>query len=296
MSALLLLAAAIPGLFVDADPSPELREAGVECVSIPAARAAAWKGQCAETVDAATLTKLPAPGVRYRMNEARASSAPWVDSNGARYARGIKGKALIGASEGKAALAAAEAHAFGVNALVAAGAKDWKAFGEMRKFLAALPPGELPALANIGFQDDGSADALENMNLLLRRNLMFRVVSQPDAKLDLNVKPKAGDPSAFAYEVRKKLSDEKRLLRLYGSEVVVARLSGNAGRRRVALLNYGNRPVEGVRVRVLGHWPKVAVHAFGEKVEAADVVTDATATEFSLPRISTYAVVELATK
>lgn len=296
MTVLLLLAAALPGLFVDADPSPALREEQVECVAIPAARAEAWKGHCATVVDPTALTKLPAPGVRYRMNEARASSAPWVDSNGARYARGIKGTALVNAGDGKAALAAAEAHAFGVAALISAGPKDWKAFAEMHKFLGTLPGGDLPPLANIGFLDDGSPAAAENMNLLLRRNLLFRVVSKPDAKLDVNVKPKPGDPNAFAYEIRRKLTDPKRLLRLYGSEVVVARLSGDATRRRVALLNYGNRTVEGVRVRVLGRWPKVTAYAFGETVEAADVVVEAAATEFSLPRVPAYVVVELTTR
>ena len=293
MTALLLVAAALPGLFVDADPAPGLREAGIECVTIPAARADAWKGHCSQTADPANLLKLPSPGVRYRMNEARASSAPWIDTNGARFARGGKGQPLITAGEGKAALAAAEAHAYGAAALIAAPAKDWPAFGAMRKFLATLPAGDLPALANIGFQDDGSAAAREEMNLLIRRNLLFRVVTAPDPKLDLNVKPKGGDPSAFAYEVRQKLTDGKRLLRLYGSEVVVARLSGDAARRRVALLNYGPRPVEGVRIRVLGRWPKVTAHVYGEKVEPADVTTDAEATEFSLPRLPIYAVVEL---
>jgi hypothetical protein len=293
VTGLLLLAAALPGLFVDADPAPGLRQSGIACVTIPAARAAAWKGQCAQTVDAASLMKLPSPGVRYRMNEARASSAPWIDTNGARFARGGNGQPLITASEGKAALAAAEAHAFATPALIAAPVTDWKAFGAMLKFLAALPAGDLPALANIGFQDDGSAAAREEMNLLIRRNLLFRVTSAPDPKLDLNVKSKGGDPSAFAYEVRQKLTDAKRLLRLYGSEVVVARLSGDATRRRVALLNYGPRPVEGVRVRVLGRWPKVTAYVFGETVEPADVTSDAEGTEFSLSRLPIYAVVEL---
>ena len=294
MSAFLLLAAALPGLFVDADPTSAFKDAGVECAAIPAARAEAWKGQCATVVDPAALTKLPAPGVRYRMNEARASSAPWVDTNGARYSRGLPGKALITAGDGKAALAAAEAHAFGVDVLIAAGPKEWKSFGEMNKFLATLPGDDLPALANIGFLDDGSPAALENMKLLLRRNLLFRKVSKPDSALDVNVKPKPGDPSAFAYEVRQKLTDPKRMLRLYGSEVVVARLTGNATRRRVALLNYSNRPVEGVRIRILGNWPNVATYAFGEKLDAADVVVADGATEFSLPRVPAYVVVELA--
>jgi hypothetical protein len=294
VSAFLLLAAALPGLFVDADPAPALKDAGIDCVTIPPARADAWKGQCAKVVDPESLTKLPAPGVRYRMNEARASSAPWVDTNGARFARGMKTPALINATAGKAALAAAEAHAFGANALVTAPPAEWPAFAAMNKFLATLPAEQLPVLANVGFVDDGSGAAIENMKLMLRRNILFRVVGKPDKTLDLNVDSKKGDPSAFAYEVRQKLTDPKRLLRLYGSEVVVARLYGDATRRRVALLNYGPRVVEGVRVRVLGRWPKISTHVFGEKVEATDIVVDAEATEFSLTRVPAYSVIELA--
>lgn len=293
MTTFLLLAAAIPSLFLDGAPSPALREAGIECFSVPRSVSAVSQGSCVHAVDESTLTKLPSPGVRYRMNEARASSAPWVDSNGARYSRGVQGTPLVAAGEGKAALAAAEAHAFGVPALISAGPAEWKPFAAMQQFLRSLPPADLPFLANIGFLDDGSPEALENMNLLLRRNLLFRVVKSSDPSLAVNVKPKAGDPNAFAYEVRQKLTDPKRLLRIYGSEVVVGLLSGDASRRRVALLNYGNRTIEGIRVRVLGRWPNVSVYAFGEKANAADIVVEAGATEFSLPRVPAYAVVDL---
>jgi hypothetical protein len=288
-----LLAAAIPGLFVDAEPSPALKEAGIDCVAVPSARAAEWKGHCADPVDPAKLKRIPSPGVNYRINRASASSSPWVETNGARYARRFSEKALVNAGEGRAALAAAEAHLFGIDALINANPKDWASFAAMRDFLSKLPAGSLPTLANIGFIDDGTPAATENMKLMLRRNLLFRAITKADPSLDLNVKSKPGDPSAFAYEVRQKLTDEKRLLRLYGSEVVVARLSGEASRRRVSLLNYGARTVEGLRVRVLGNWPKITVHAFGESVEAADIVHEDGATEFSLPRVPIYTVVEL---
>lgn len=52
--------------------------------------------------------------------------------------------------------------------------------------------------------------------------------------------------------------------------------------------------VEGVRVRVLGRWPKVTARGFGETVEATDVVVESDATEFSLPRVPAYVVVEMA--
>lgn len=288
-----LLAAALPGLFVDGGPEEGFKDSGIACVSVPAEKAALWQGRCAKPVDTAALVKIPSPGVRYRMNEARASSAPWVDSNGWRFLRGIKGTALTTAGEGRAALAAAEAHAFEAEVLVSAPPKDWKSLQAMLAFLGTLPAGPLPALANIGFQDDGSPAAAENMNLMLRRNLLFKVVQAPDSKLDLTVKPQAGDPSEFAYGVRKKLTDEKRLLRLYGSEVVVARLTGDGSRRRVVLLNYGQRPAEGVRIRVLGKWPKVRLYDSAGPQEAGDVVVDNEATEFSVRKLTTYAVVEM---
>ena len=50
---------------------------------------AAWKdlGFDAQAFDAAKFVKLPAPGVEYRMDVAAATSLPWVDANGWRFAR-----------------------------------------------------------------------------------------------------------------------------------------------------------------------------------------------------------------
>jgi hypothetical protein len=107
------------------------------------------------------------------------------------------------------------------------------------------------------------------------------------------VKPRTGNPSEFAYEVRKKIGDDKRLLRVYGSEVVIARLEGDAKRRTVHLLNYSNRNVDGVRVRVAGTWKAVRVHASDGALEASDVVHEGAVTEFSLTRVGKYVVVIL---
>ena len=95
MTPIFLLAAAIPGLFVDAEPSPALKEAGIDCVAVPSARATEWKGHCADPVDPAKLKRIPSPGVNYRINRASASSSPWVETNGARYARRFSEKALV---------------------------------------------------------------------------------------------------------------------------------------------------------------------------------------------------------
>ncbi len=59
-------------------------------------------------------------------------------------------------------------------------------------------------------------------------------------------KEAAADPFAFATLVRKKLTDEKRLVRIYGSEVVLARMNGDATHVRVHLINYGGGKVDGL--------------------------------------------------
>src|SRR5260370_35648143 len=99
----------------------------------------------------------------------------------------------------------------------------------------------LPVQANIGFLDDGSPEAGEVMNLFTRRNLLFRIVPAPDAHLDLNVRLGAPDypraaaanPSEFASMVRRKLTDEKRLLRIYGSDFGIGRLTGDRAQTRL---------------------------------------------------------------
>src|SRR5205085_5825559 len=123
-------------------------------------------------------------------------------------------------------------------------------------------------MANIGVVDDKSPQMDEVLNMLTRRNLLYRVVAAPDRKLDLNVqlgskdfpKESAQNPSDFAARVRAKLGDEKRLVRLYGTSTVIARLTGDAKRARLYLLSYargGGRGQGGggrqpIRVRLLG--------------------------------------------
>jgi len=144
------------------------------------------------------------PKVNNRANVARATTSPWVESNAARYIRKPGDKYCVEAPGRSAALAAAEAFAFGVSAWIksADGAAD---FAKMLEFLKALPPADLPSMANIGVVDDGSAQTGELMNLLSRRNLLYKVVAKPDPKLDLNVTgPHNPDPSVEAYSIRQK--------------------------------------------------------------------------------------------
>src|SRR3989442_11614340 len=98
------------------------------------------------------------------------------------------------------------------------------------------------------------------MNLLARRNFLFQVVQAPSPRFRINIavgstaypREDAADPSAFALKIRRQLTDEERSLRVYGSEVVIARLTRDATRIRVHLLNYGGREIEGLRIRLRG--------------------------------------------
>ena len=150
--------------------------------------------------------------------------------------------------------------------------------------------------------DDGSAITGEVMNLLARRNLLFQVVKEPSPRFSVNVaigtaaypREEAADPSAFALKIRRQLTDERRSLRLYGSEVVIGRLTGDGERIRLHLVNYGGREIEGLRVRLRGAYRAGEARLPGAgRVPLQDYAVADGATEFSVPRISTYAVIDL---
>jgi hypothetical protein len=140
------------------------------------------------------------------------------------------------------------------------------------------------------------------MNLLARRNLLFRAAAKPPAKgvliIDLASKEfpraEAADPSAFAQKVRRALGDERRSLRLYGSEVVIGRLTGDGSRARLDLVNYGGRDVVGLRVRVRGRYaPSEALVAGQGRVPVEEPLVTEEATEFTIARMGASAVVLL---
>jgi hypothetical protein len=142
------------------------------------------------------------------------------------------------------------------------------------------------------------------LNMLTRGNLLFRIVQAPDPSLKLNVRlgtpeysrEQAATPHLLAAMVRSNLTDEKRSLRVYGSTVVVARMMGDAARLRVHLLNYGGeeRPINGIRVRVLGRYSQQKIAAAGvSDPQLVDVRVREDATEFSIPEMKVYAVVDL---
>ena len=239
---------------------------------------------------------------------------PWINANGWRYrkaaaARRRPSKFAYDVPPGRAALAAAEAYAYGGDAVVKIDVtqkstpNDLPALGAMMTFLSKLPAANLPDVADIGVIDDGSPLTAEVINLLSRRNLMFRVVKAPASDLKVNIKlgtkeypeAEAANPSAFALKVRRQLTDDERSLRLYGSEVVIARFTADGTKARLHLLNYGGRPTEGLRIRLRGMWKESANHISGaDSPTALDGFAAADGwTEFTLPRLNTYAAIDL---
>jgi hypothetical protein len=306
---LLLVAAALPSLFWDggAETASALREAAISHIAVPPAQAGAWKnidGISVETADLRGAMKLVAPNVNYRFDQASASRAPWVNGNGWRFLRQPQGRFYYEVTGPQAALAAAEAFAWGANAWIKSDAAGLKPLGEMLALLAKAEPSDLPPVADFAFVDDGSATAGEVMNLMIRYNLLFRPVRAPDRNFKLNVRlgskeyplDQAKNPGGMAHIVRADLTDEKRSLRIYGTSVVVGRLLAAGGRARVHLINYdgASRRVNGMRVRVSGQFPKHQLAAAGSPEEELldyEVLPDAT--EFTLPELKTYAVVDL---
>lgn len=251
----------------------------------------------------ADAVRLPVPKVEYRINEASASRSPWIDANGWQLLRAPARRYYYDVPAESVALAAAEAFSYGARAEIHTDSAGAAIFHRMLHFLSEIPErGDMPTMANIGVIDDGSPDTGELMNLLSRRNLLYRIVTAPDPRLDLNIrlgsqeypKSEAADPGKLAQKIRSELTDEKRLLRVYGSNVMIARLMGTGDRVRIHLLNYANRPVTGLRVRVLGNYPNWRVAAYDHPdLKLEDLRTADGATEFTVPEISTYTVIDL---
>ena len=289
------------------DTRARLGEAGVTQICVPPESADGWRAaglQVTPVTEAelAAREKLAAPGIAPRAGQASATRAPWVDANGWKFARKPAGKYLYEVPAGKAALAAAETFAYGADALMKIDAADLGAAGEMLTFTRGLAPVDLPPVADFAVVDDGSPVTGEVMNLLTRRNLLFKVVPSPDAKFPINIAmgsaayplAEAADPNAFALKIRRQITDERRSVRIYGSEVVICRFTSDAGRSRLHLLNYGGREIQGLRVHVRGAYrPGDAQVAGAGRLPLEDFAVADGATEFSIPRLLTYAVIDL---
>jgi hypothetical protein len=297
---LAFLAVLWPALFWDRpmETADTLRKAGIERLCVPAGQEQAWRKQgfAATPFDRARAVQAAAPKVEYHMDVASATRVPWVDANGWRFEREPRRAFFYDAPAGSAVLAAAEAFAYGAEAAIFAAPEDLTPFEAMLKFLAEIDQPRMPAMANIGVIDDGSDTMAEALNLLARHNLLFHVIPSADPKYDLNIRhvPEAANPYEFAMKVRRDLTDEKRLLRIFGSNVVLVRLTGDGQQARVHLLNYGQAAVKGLRVRVLGVYAQGKLAAFEHPGAALeDYSAQDGATEFTIPEMNAYAVVDL---
>ncbi|MEO7789108.1 MAG: hypothetical protein ABIX28_05970 [Vicinamibacterales bacterium] len=310
MTALLLaLLAAGPCVYwtQGVDSKPALDAVGVAQICVAPEQVAAWTatGINATPVEAADLTArqaLPVPGTAPRAGLASPTRAPWIVSNGWRMLRRPGGKYSYTVPAGRGALAAAEAAAYGLDALLQIDPVDLAAVAPILAFAAGLPSDDLPPVADLAVVDDGTEATGEVMNLLARRNLLFAPVSAGSSAYPLTIAvgsaasplTEAADPSAFAQKVRSQLTDARRSLRIFGSEVVIGRLTGNGTRARLHLVNYGGRDIEGLRVRVRGTFRTIDASMPGAgTIAVTDVAIADGGTEFSLPRISVYAVVEM---
>lgn len=306
---LLLWLAALPCLYwaQGVESAAALKAAGIQRLCVPSDQAEGWlqAGVTAVAVsetDLALRDALPAPGIRMRADRISATRSPWIDASGWRFLRDPKGQYVYDLPAGKAALAAAEAYAYGVDALLKVDPADLESLGRMMTFLSQLPANDLPDVADLAIVDDRSATLGEVLNLLSRRNLLFRTVTAESAQFRINVRlgtpeypqSAAADPSALALKIRRQLTDEQRALRIFGSEVVVGRLTSDGSRVRLHLLNYGGRDIEGLRIRMRGRYPDglALVAGSGPLALQEHALADG-ATEFTLPRLGPYGVVDL---
>jgi hypothetical protein len=309
MSLLPLLAAALPSLYwpQPVGTAPAVKRAAVDRLCVPPEAVEAWRaaGFTAEPFgekERAARVELQVPGVAGRAEMASATSRPWVYANGWRFLRHTAGRFRCDVPARQAPLAAAEALAYGADVVLAVEPGGLEGLGRMLAFARSVPAVDLPGAADVAVHDDDSELLEEVLNLMARGNLLFRVVRAPAADVPLNVRigstefPReaAEDPRAFALAVRRRLTDERRSLRLYGSEAVLGRLLRDASRARLHLLNYGGRPIEGLRVRLLGRWAQPEALVFGEgRRPVEDYAIEGGATEFSLATLGAYAVVDL---
>lgn len=272
--------------------------AGRLCFDPPVEALGAYAKACGE----GPRVELPAPGVNLEIRVASATRSPWIVHSGWRFLREPEAKFRYEPPAGKAALAIAEAFVYGADAGFRLDPKDYATAARLLEFLASVPRRELPPLADFAFVDDGSATAGEVVNLLLRRNLLFELASKPDPRYELNVvigspefpRELASNPGAFATAVRGVLGDERRSIRIYGTEMAIVRAAGDGHRARLQVINYSGAPLRGVRLRLRGVFGSIELRVFGHpEAQPTDVTTGGGFTEFTIPEMGVLAIADL---
>jgi hypothetical protein len=306
---LALLLAALPVIFWNQGPETAvaLKQNGIEQVLVPVERLQAWKStglvvRGITTVEWKALEEASAPGVDRQVQVASATRSPYLIANGWRFIRNRSAKYRYSLPAGKAALAAAEAYAYGADAALQIETTDLESAVKMLTFLRGLPAADLPGVSDLAVVDDQHPLVGEVMNLLARRNLLFAAVNAPDSRYPINIRigskeyseDDASDPNAFALKIRRQLTDERRSVRIYGSETVLCRLTGDDTRIRLHLLNYRGGKVDGLRIRLRGAFRKgqASSDQVGE-IPLENFAVSNGATEFSISVMNLYAVIDL---
>ncbi len=250
----------------------------------------------------AARENVPVPRINFRVRVASPTRSPWIVANGWRFLRRPGARYLYELPAGKAVLAMAEAFAYDAEAGFRLDPRDIEDAARMLAFLRSIPDRHLPPLADFAFVNDGSSLAAEAINLLCRRNLLAEIVRRPDPRYALNVvlgsadfpRELAANPGELAQAVRSKLTDERRSLRLYGTEMAIVRATGDGKSARLHILNYSDRPLTGVRLRVRGAYAIAELHVFGYPgTSVAEFSSENGFAEFSIPEMGAYAVADL---
>src|SRR5438128_6395091 len=131
MTSLLLLALSLPCVHSaqSVDSRATLESAGIRRL-------------CTEA-DLAQREALPAPGTAPRAGLASPTRSPWIVASGWRFVRHPGTKYVYEVPAGKAALAAAEAFAYGAEVVLKIDPADVGAIGGLLTFLETLPRGHL---------------------------------------------------------------------------------------------------------------------------------------------------------
>lgn len=253
------------------------------------------------TGNAPDAKPLDNPGTDYKVATAGATAAPWVTANGWQFIRYPEAKFVSNASGPALPLAMIEAFAWRGQVWFTVSEADQPIWDKTLAFLESVPEFATQRRSQIGVQEDGSDEMGEVLKLLARRNLMAAPLRE-NVSAEVVVKlgtpeysrESARNPAQFAARVRNQLGDDRRLIRIYGSDVLLCDLEGNGGHSRVHLTNYSNREIHGARVRVLGKFPNVKLMAF-EQLDLAlqDVAMTEGGTEFTVPLLNRYAVIDL---
>lgn len=289
------------------ETAPQIKNTGIEQFAVPPEKVEEWRKAGFKVIamprnELEGRERLLVPGIQRKYTVASPTRAPWIEANGWRFLRQPGGQYLYDVAVGKAGLAAAEGFVYNADAVVKIEPADLAEFGKMLAFLRPLPADELPTVADFTVIDTGSVASGEVMNLLMRRNLLFRLDTFPSSLYRINIKlgtrdyPEsiAADPSAFAQKIRQQLGDENRSLRIYGSEVVIARLLSDSTKTRLHLINYGGRDIEGLRVRLRGKFANGSAMVAGlGRTSLEDFLVTKGATEFTIPKMASYALIEL---